>query len=147
MKRKLAIFQYGSQLDARHPTRFSPSDWVEISLSESSPSEKSCSMDAPQASNSYASDASSLSIGDDPLGTIFNDICSQFEHWMATTGKSLPSQWSLPEFSRAVIGEEEVQDLSYLQDILFDLVEHGSQSWYVEGASQLLIRSNSSVMG
>ena len=101
-----------------------------------------CSMEAPKASNSLASDASSLSsMGDDQLGQmelVFNNICSQFEHWMATAGKTLPSSWSLPEFSRAVIGEEAVQDLPYLSDVLSDLVEHGSQSWYWEGASQFL---------
>lgn len=34
MKRNLAIFQYGSQFDPTGPTRYSPSDWIEISKSE-----------------------------------------------------------------------------------------------------------------
>lgn len=58
MKRKLSIFQYGSQFDPTGPTRYSPSDWIEISFSESSPSEGSCSIGAPPVSNSSASEAS-----------------------------------------------------------------------------------------
>jgi len=46
MKRKLEIDQYGSQFDPTGPTRYSPSDWIEISFSESSPSERSCSIGA-----------------------------------------------------------------------------------------------------
>lgn len=49
MKRKLEIFQYGSQFDPTGPTRYSPSDWIEISVSESSPSEGSCSIGAPRS--------------------------------------------------------------------------------------------------
>ena len=54
---KFTIFQYGSQLDPS-PARYSPSDWIEISISESSPSERSCSIGAPQVSNSSAYEAS-----------------------------------------------------------------------------------------
>nr|GLL21592.1 cytochrome c biogenesis C mitochondrion [Ipomoea trifida] len=56
MKRKLSIFQYGSQVDPAGPTRYSPSDWIDISVSESSPSERSCSIGAPPVSNSSISD-------------------------------------------------------------------------------------------
>lgn len=56
MKRKLDIYQYGSQFDPTGPTRYSPSDWIEISFSESSPSERSASIGAPQVYNSSASD-------------------------------------------------------------------------------------------
>ncbi|KAK8539686.1 hypothetical protein V6N13_034978 [Hibiscus sabdariffa] len=60
MKRKLSIYQYGSQLDPSNPTRYSPSDWLEISISESAPSSESCSIGAPQVSNSSISDDSEL---------------------------------------------------------------------------------------
>nr|YP_010274256.1 Cytochrome c maturation subunit Fc2 [Calystegia soldanella]UJP67894.1 Cytochrome c maturation subunit Fc2 [Calystegia soldanella] len=36
MKRKLCIYQYGSELNPTHPTRFSPSDWLDISIYPSS---------------------------------------------------------------------------------------------------------------
>lgn len=112
-------------------------------------------MEAPKASNGYTSDSDNQ--GDDQLITSFfpqeeqltylwYDICIQFLHWMATTGKTLPSQWSLPEFSRAVIGEEAVQNLPYLSDVFSDLSLHGSQSWYWEEASQLLTLITSSVI-
>lgn len=53
MKRKLTIFQYGSQLNPTDPAFFPR---VKISISESSPSERSCSMEAPKASNSSTFD-------------------------------------------------------------------------------------------
>lgn len=159
MKQKVTIFQYGSQLDPTHPTHYSPNDWMEISISGSSPSERSCSMEAPKASNSSASDASNggfafdSSMGDDHSITafvppealdLFLYICTQFEHLMATTEKTLPSQWSLPEFSLAVIGEKAVEDRPHLIDVFSDLSQHGSQSWYWEEAVKLLTRITSS---
>lgn len=57
MKRKLDIYQYGSQFDPTGPTRYSPSDWIEICFSPSSPSERSCSIGGPQIPNSSASDS------------------------------------------------------------------------------------------
>jgi hypothetical protein len=40
----------------------------------------------------------------------------------------------LPEFARAVVGEEAVQDLPsiYIIDVLSNLLLHGLQSWYWE---------------
>lgn len=149
MKRKLTIFQYGSEVHPIEPTRYSPSDWLEFSLSESSPSERSCSMGAPKASDSYASDASNSSLDlDSNMGDVhsitappeasFFQICREFDHLMATTEKRLPPQWSLPEFSRSVIGEEGVQDPTYLTNVCSDLSQHALQSWYWEEASQFL---------
>lgn len=82
MKRKLSIFQYGSQFDPTGPTRYSPSDWIEISFSESSPSEGSCSIGAPPVSNSSASEAST-GIRDEltyysPLDLNINDMSQEF---------------------------------------------------------------------
>lgn len=33
MKRKLSIYQYGSEFDPSTPTRYSPNDWIEIYVS------------------------------------------------------------------------------------------------------------------
>lgn len=84
MKRKLSIFQYGSQFDPTFPTRYSPSDWIEISFSESSPSEGSCSIGAPPVSNSSASEAST-GIRDEltyysPLDLNINDLSEEFRN-------------------------------------------------------------------
>lgn len=149
MKRKLTIFQYGSEINPIEPTRYSPSDWLEFSISESSPSEKSFSMGAPNPSTSSVSDDSfseftvdSSSINTIPthphLFILLEDIEIQIEHLMAKTDTTLPSQWSLSSFSLEIIGEEGIQDRSYLIDVLSDLSQHGSQSWYWEEASQLL---------
>lgn len=82
MKRKFSIFQYGSQFDPTSPTRYSPSDWIEISVSESSPSEESCSIGAPPVSNSSASEAST-EIRDEltdysPLDLTTTDMSEEF---------------------------------------------------------------------
>ena len=58
MKHQLRIFQYGSQLSPARLDRYSPSDWIGISISKDSPRSCSTDMEAPKASNSSASDAS-----------------------------------------------------------------------------------------
>lgn len=112
-------------------------------------------MGAPKASDSYASDASNSSLDlDSSMGDVhsitappeasFFQICREFDHLMATTEKRLPPQWSLPEFSRSVIGEEGVQDPTYLTNVCSDLSQHALQSWYWEEASQFLTLITSS---
>ena len=106
-------------------------------------------MGAPNPSTSSVSDDSfseftvdSSSINTIPthphLFILLEDIEIQIEHLMAKTDTTLPSQWSLSSFSLEIIGEEGIQDRSYLIDVLSDLSQHGSQSWYWEEASQLL---------
>ena len=103
MKRKLSIFQYGSQFDPTGPTRYSPSDWIEISFSESSPSEGSCSIGAPPVSNSSASEASTgirdeltyYSPLDHDLSEEFRNVCLFFKGQIEYIGADLPSTWTL----------------------------------------------------
>ena len=92
---------------------------------------------------SYDSDHQSITALDDQE-SVFNSVCRHFEDVLATSGKALPEQWSLQDFSRAVIGEEEVQDLPYLIDVLSDLSLHGLQSWYWEEAVKFLTLITSS---
>lgn len=82
---------------------------------------------------------------DDPV-SLLNAICDHFSECFETTGTALPTEWSLPEFCREVIGEEAVLDPSYLSDVLSDLSLHGLQSWYWVEAEQLLTLITSSVM-
>jgi len=82
---------------------------------------------------------------DDPE-SLLTAICDHFSFYLETTGTALPAEWSIQEFSRTVIGEEVVQDPSYLSDVLSDLSLHGLQSWYWEEAVKLLTRITSSVM-
>lgn len=49
-------------------------------------------------------------------------------------GADLPCSWSLQEFTRMVIGEEEVLDPFYLAYVYSDLLECGFHSWYWEQA-------------
>lgn len=104
--------------------------------------------EAQEASHSGGSVASSdFSVGDDPnpdivfmddLDTLHGLIIDKLGELVEGSGRALPLQWSLPEFAREVIGEEEMQDPSYLRDVFTDLVQHGSQAWHWEAAEQLL---------
>ena len=137
---KLEIFQYGSNIDPIEPTRYSPSDWLSFSISgESSPSEKSYSIGAPQVSNSSASEASTgvrneLAPQDQDLSESFYEISRFFQGKIEEIGADLPSNWSPEEFTRMVIGEEEVLDPSYLADVYSNLLECGFHSCYWEQA-------------
>lgn len=143
MKGKLSIFQYGSQFDPTGPTRYSPSDWIEISFSESSPSEGSCSIGAPPVSNSSASEASTgirdeltyyspLEINPYDMSQEFRNVCVFFQGKLEEIGADLPSTWSIEQFTALVIGEEEVFNPSYLADVYSNLLECGFHSAYWE---------------
>lgn len=116
-------------MDQTLPTRYSPSDWIEISISESSPSERSCSIGGPQVSNSFASDAStgvrnelpSSSSSPQDLSEDLTNIYLFFQEKIEEIGAALPSNRSLEDFTRMVIGEEEVLDPSYLADVYSNL--------------------------
>lgn len=95
-----------------------------ISISESSPSERSGSIGAPQVSNSSASDASNLTSPDG-----FSLLCSEINNRLEEIGADLPPNWSIEEFTRLVIGEEEVLYPSYLADVHSNLVECGFLGW------------------
>lgn len=132
MKRKLAIYQYGSQVDPTGPTRYSPSDWIEISFSESSPSERSDSIGAPQVSNSSASDSDAFrELTSEELLT---KIGQELQRRMQEIGADMPSEMTAEEFTcRLVIGEEEpgALDPSFLLDVLADVQQPDHiVSWY-----------------
>jgi hypothetical protein len=141
MKRKFEICQYGTRLYPTYPDRYSPSDWIEISISESSPSEKTDSSGAPQVSNSSASEASTevlnrltSSSPKDDLSDAFFNISHFFQARIEEIGADLPCCWSIEQFTRMVIGEEEVRDPSYLADVYSNLLECGFHSGYWEQA-------------
>nr|UJP68205.1 Cytochrome c maturation subunit Fc2 [Dichondra micrantha] len=100
MKRKLCIYQYGSELNPTHPTPFSPSDWLDISISPSS--------SASEASTGVRNELASPSPQE--LSDNFKKFLSfRFfqEKIEEIGGGGLPSSWSPEEFTRLVIGEEE----------------------------------------
>ena len=137
MKRKLEIYQYGSEVDPTVPARYSPSDWILISISESSPSEKSASIGAPQVSNSSASEASTgvrEELASSSPQDLIENISRLIQEKIYEIGADLPCSWSPQEFTRMVIGEELMNNSGYLIDVLDDLSRHGFQSWYWEQA-------------
>uniref|UniRef100_A0A1D1XS82 Histidine--tRNA ligase n=1 Tax=Anthurium amnicola TaxID=1678845 RepID=A0A1D1XS82_9ARAE len=135
MKQKLQIFQYGSQLDPTGPAHYSPEDWISISFSDSSPSERSGSMGAPQVSNSstYESDASFTDGGD-----LLCKICDVLSQRMDSIGMKLPPSIKMEEFvCYNLLGEETVGalDPSLLNEVLADLqLSSPIISWYWEAA-------------
>lgn len=109
MKRKLDIYQYGSQFDPTGPARYSPSDWIVISFSESSPSEGSCSIGAPPVSNSSVSEASTgirdekayyspRHLNMNQMSEEFRNVCLFFQGQIEDIGADLPSTWSIEGF-------------------------------------------------
>nr|YP_010569339.1 cytochrome c maturation subunit Fc2 [Ipomoea batatas]UZC79314.1 cytochrome c maturation subunit Fc2 [Ipomoea batatas]DAZ87143.1 TPA_asm: Cytochrome c maturation subunit Fc2 [Ipomoea batatas]DAZ87170.1 TPA_asm: Cytochrome c maturation subunit Fc2 [Ipomoea trifida]DAZ87229.1 TPA_asm: Cytochrome c maturation subunit Fc2 [Ipomoea triloba] len=100
MKRKLCIYQYGSELNPTHPTRFSPSDWLDISISPSS--------SASEASTGVRNELASSSPQELSDNFNKNRILRFFQEKIEEIGGGgLPSSWSPEEFTRLVIGEEE----------------------------------------
>lgn len=157
MKRKLHIFQYGSQIDPIEPTRYSPSDWIEISVSESSPSERSCSIGGPPVPNSSDSEASvelreeltydstTLDLNMTEMSPEFRDVCTFFKQQIENIGGNLPSTWTLEGFTQLVLGEEEVFDAPYLASVYSNLRECGVYSGFWDqalGAFQLINGTN-----
>lgn len=147
MKGKLDIYQYGSQFDPTGPTRYSPSDWIEISVSESSPSERSSSIGAPQVSNSSASDSDAFTSSSASDSDAFRELTSEelltkisqeLERRMQEFGLELPCEMTMEYFTcRVVIGEEEAGalDPSFLIDVLSDVQQPDHiVSWYWERA-------------
>jgi hypothetical protein len=100
MKRKLCIYQYGSEFNPTHPTRFSPSDWLDISISPSS--------SASEASTGVRNELASSSPQELSDNFNKNRILRFFQEKIEEIGGGgLPSSWSPEEFTRLVIGEEE----------------------------------------
>lgn len=61
-----------------------------------------------------------------------------FQERIEKIGADLPSNWSPEEFTRLVIGEEEVLDPSYLSDVYSNLLECGFHSCYWEQAFEYI---------
>jgi hypothetical protein len=87
MKKKLAIYQYGSQFDPSGPTRYSPSDWISFSVSEeSSPSERSTSIGAQKICTSSSTSDSHADSRED----LFTQIYFELQRRMDEIGMTLP---------------------------------------------------------
>lgn len=144
MKQSLQIFQYGSEFDPIAPNRYSPSDWIEISFSESSPSERSLSAEAPSSSTSdlntfpssppFDSDA----FRGQPSEELLPQIHQELERRMEEMGIDHPSGISVEYFTyHVLLGEDEagVLDPTFLTEVLADLQQPGHiVSWYWEEA-------------
>lgn len=66
------------------------------------------------------------------LNEDFPKISRFFQERMEELGLDLPSTWSLNDFLRMVLGEDEVLDPSFLSEVYSNLVECGFRSCYWE---------------
>ncbi|GJR27005.1 hypothetical protein Tco_1103237 [Tanacetum coccineum] len=130
MKQRLQIFQYGSEFDPIAPNLYSHSDWVEISFSESSPSERSLSAEAPRSStfdfNTFPSSPpfDSDAFRGQPFEELLPQIHRELKRRMEEMGIDLPSGISVEYFTyQVLLGEDEagVLDQTFLTEVLADL--------------------------
>lgn len=140
MKRKLTIYQYGSEVDGTAPTLYSANDWLEIILSDSSASELS-SIGGPQEDTSSSASESDASFTEQL--DLLAKIASELQHRMSDIGMKLPDGLDLPYFIHAnLLGEEEAGalDPSLLAEVLTDLqLPSPIISWYWEEAFRSIL--------
>lgn len=127
MKRKLDIYQYGSQFDPTGPTRYSPSDLSFLQTdSFSFPSISSSS------STSFLSSTRSDAQSAPPeLNSLFRTLCDEYSRCVHETGRVLPPEWTMPDLVRTVLGDEAIQHGS-LTDAYYDVMLCGTRSWACE---------------
>ncbi|GJT51669.1 apocytochrome b [Tanacetum coccineum] len=131
MKKRLQIFQYGSEFDPIAPNRYSPLDWVEISFSESSPSERSLSTEAPSSSTSDFNTFPSRPrlIQTHSGGSPLRNFClKSIKSRMEEMSIDFPSGISMEYFTyQVLLGEDEagVLDPTFLTEVLDDLQQPG----------------------
>jgi len=142
MKNEIILYQYGSNLNPRGPERYSPSDWMEIVYSDSSPSERSSFLGAPQVSSDASSD-SDASFTELSREDLFKEISHELQRRMEEIGMKLPESIDMKHFiSYNLLGEEEVGalDPSLLADVLADLqLPSPILSWYWEEAFKSIL--------
>lgn len=139
-QQRLSIFQYGSNLD---PRTMEQGDLIELSNSISDLAYETSNLASRAHSNSSASEASTgvrneLPSSSPDLSENFDDLSRFFQGKIEEIGADLPSNWSPEEFTRMVIGEEEVLDPSYLSDVYSNLLECGFHSCYWEQAFEYI---------
>ena len=133
MKKKKSLFWGGAESFSKVPAMNqnalllygnpTPSDFdfmIEDSLSFSS-STSSTRSDAQSAPQDLSQTVSRL-----------------FREMLEEIGADLPSNWSPEEWTRLVLGEEEMLDPSYLSDVYSNLLECGFHSCYWEQAFDYL---------
>lgn len=60
---------------------------------------------------------------------LFSQISTKCEELLRNRNAELPPEWSIPELIRTLIGNEALQIPGYLQDIYYDVMLRGENSW------------------
>ncbi|GKF04298.1 hypothetical protein Tco_0034966, partial [Tanacetum coccineum] len=108
-REKLNIFQNESKIAQIAPNLYSPSDWVEISFSKFSPSERSLSAEAPSCSTSdfntfpFSPPFDSDALRGQPSEELLPQIHQELERRMEEMGIDLPSGISVEYFTYYVL--------------------------------------------
>lgn len=155
MKRKLDIYQYGSELFRTTPTPYSPSDWLEISIDESSPypikpeqnivvfgnttpsdldfmhSNNSFSFPTTSSANSIGSTCSDAQSAPPVFSELLKSLSVEYTHLLPKVGRQIPPQWDMPDLVRAVVSNDRLT-LDLLKDAYYDVIICGTRSWIFE---------------
>nr|YP_010265607.1 hypothetical protein MFQ52_mgp39 [Bidens bipinnata]YP_010352567.1 hypothetical protein MFQ53_mgp59 [Bidens parviflora]YP_010352705.1 hypothetical protein MFU86_mgp39 [Bidens biternata]YP_010352783.1 hypothetical protein MZG22_mgp20 [Bidens pilosa]UIR99382.1 hypothetical protein [Bidens alba var. radiata]UIR98922.1 hypothetical protein [Bidens parviflora]UIR99060.1 hypothetical protein [Bidens bipinnata]UIR99122.1 hypothetical protein [Bidens biternata]UIR99184.1 hypothetical protein [Bid len=106
-----------------------PSDVDYLMLMESSFTSSSTSTDS-----STASDARSAA---PDIEQLFRDICNEYSRCAHEAGRVLPTEWTMPDLVRMMVGDEALQR-DFLTDAYFDVMFCGIRSWGCEELLNLL---------
>lgn len=81
----------------------------------------------PSSSSTLSSTSSDAESAPPELDRLFQKICEKSAELVSNT--QVPSEWSIPDLIRAVMGNEALQMPGYLQDTYYDIILRGSTSW------------------
>jgi len=105
----------------------SPSDVDYLMLMESS-------FTSSSSDSSTASDARSAA---PVIEQLFRDICDEYSRCVHEAGRVLPTEWTMPDLVRMMVGDEALQR-DFLTDAYYDVMLCGIRSWGCEELLNLL---------
>lgn len=56
------------------------------------------------------------------LERVFDVVCDEYTRCVVKAGKQLPSEWTMPDLVRTVIGDEAIHIPGFLTDAYYDLM-------------------------
>ncbi len=136
MKRKLEIFEYGSNLTPIDENSYSSSHFLQISISGSGSELSSVSSTHPSPKNSM----DSVSNGES-LASLHSTIVNKIEMLFKDRGIGVPDGWSTYEIlEQLVVNDDNLfQNPSFLYDMIFDLSVSKNPCWFEAAVDSILL--------
>lgn len=72
------------------------------------------------------------------LDQLFHSICDAYTEWVEKSGRQLPPEWDMPSLVRTVLGEESMSIPGFLTDCYYDVMVHGTNSWFCQEIDQFI---------